>query len=438
MIIISLDIGTSKLCALAFDYKANKTLAIRSMPNDADIKNLPAGWYEQDPLQIYNNCLGLIKELLKDIAAEEVVGIGISGQMHGVLLVNEQLEPQTNLITWQDQRTVNDIAALKLAAKISERTGCKLSSGFGGATLAWLNKNKKITSNMHALTIADFLVANLTGIIATEPTHAASWGIFNVRDNCWDQELIRILNIPAFVLPKVLKTARPVGATKVLELPETVQVCSPIGDNQSSVIGAAGFAADTAVVNLGTGGQISIPCEQYKYSSQLETRPMPFKGYIQVGASLCGGWAHAYLKEFFYKVIKAIAEVELDSETIYKKINELAANGAGGLIADTRFSGTRLNPEVRGSISNIDRENLTPGNLSRAIIEGMVNELVEFGREANLTHIKKIVASGNAVRKNSMVREVLSKLFNMPCYMGEVTEEAALGAARACAFGIIK
>jgi len=417
MIIISLDIGTSKLCALAFDYQANKTLSVCSMPNDTDIKNLPFGWHEQDPQQICNNCLTLIKDLFSEIAAEKIVAIGISGQMHGVLLVNEQLEPQTNLITWQDQRTVNDIAALKLAAKISERTGCKLSSGFGGATLSWFNKNKKITSNMHALTIADFLVANLTGIIATEPTHAASWGIFNVRDNCWDQELIRILNIPAFVLPKVLKTARPVGATKVLELPETVQVCSPIGDNQSSVIGAAGFAADTAVVNLGTGGQISIPCEQYKYSSQLETRPMPFKGYIQVGASLCGGWAHAYLKEFFYKVIKAIA---------------------GGLIADTRFSGTRLNPEVRGSISNIDRENLTPGNLSRAIIEGMVNELVEFGREANLTHIKKIVASGNAVRKNSMVREVLSKLFNMPCYMGEATEEAALGAARACAFGIIK
>jgi sugar (pentulose or hexulose) kinase len=436
MIIISLDIGTSKLCALALDYKTNKTLAIRSLPNDADIKNLPAGWYEQDPQQIYSQCLALIKELLKDITAEEVVGIGISGQMHGVLLVNEKLEPESNLITWQDQRTVNDIAELKLTAAISERTGCRLSSGFGGATLAWLHKNKKISGNMHALTIADFLVAKLTGIIATEPTHAASWGIFNVRDNCWDQELLRILDIPEFVLPKLLETAKPVGKTEVLGL--SAQVCSPVGDNQASVIGAAGFAEDTAVVNLGTGGQISIPCAEYKYSRQLETRPMPFKGYIQVGASLCGGWSHAYLKNFFYQVIKEIAEVKLDSETIYKKINQLAANNSGGLIADTRFSGTRLNPELRGSISNINRENLTPSNLARAIIEGMVNELVEFGREADLSHIKKIVASGNAVRKNSVVREVLGKLFNLPCEMGEATEEAALGAARAAALGITK
>jgi len=437
MIIISLDIGTSKLCALALDYKAHKTLAIRAIPNNADIKNLPVGCYEQGPQQIYNQCLTLIKELLKDVAAEDVVGIGISGQMHGVLLVNEKLEPESNLITWQDQRTVADIAALKLAPEIFERTGCKLSSGFGGATLAWLNKNTKITNNIRALTIADFVVAKLTGIIATEPTHAASWGIFNVRDNYWDQELLQILNIPEFVLPKVLETAKPVGKSEVLGL--SAQVCSPIGDNQASVIGAAGFAEDTAVVNLGTGGQISIPCVQYKYSNQLETRPMPlFKGYIQVGASLCGGWSHAYLKNFFYQIIKEIAEVEIDSETIYKKINELASNSAGGLIADTRFSGTRLNPELHGSISNINRENLTPGNLARAIIEGMVNELVEFGREADLSHIKKIVASGNAVRKNSVVRDVISRLFNLPCEMGEATEEAALGAARASALGITK
>ena len=141
------------------------------------------------------------------------------------------------------------------------------------------------------------------------------------------------------------------------------------------------------------------------------------------------------MKKFFYKVIKEIAGVELDSETIYKKINELAANGASGLIADTRFSGSRLNLDVRGSISNINQENLTPDNLSRAIIEGMVNELAEFARLADLSDIKKIVASGNAVRKNSVIREVISNLFNMPCQIGEVIEEAAVGAAR---FGIIK
>ncbi len=438
MIIISLDIGTSSLCALAQDCKTDKTLAIRSMPNDADIKNLPSEWHEQNPQQILSNCLRLIKDVLTEIATEKIEAIAISGQMHGVLLVNEKLEPQSNLITWRDQRMVNELATLKLTAEISERTGCKLSSGFGGATLAWLNSNNKITSNMRALTIADFLVARLTGKIATEPTHAASWGIFNVRDNCWDQELIRILNIPEFILPKVLKTAKPVGKTVILGLPEAVEVCSPIGDNQASVIGAAGLAIDSVVVNLGTGGQISIPITQYSYANQLETRPMPFKGYIQVGASLCGGWSHAYLKEFFYKVIKEIAGVELDSDSIYKKINELAANSAGGLIADTRFSGTRLHPEVRGSISNINQQNLTPANLSRAVIEGMINELVEFARLADLTNIKKIVASGNTMAKNSIVREVLSNLFNMPCQMGETIEEAAVGAARAVACGILK
>ena len=443
-IVISLDIGTSKLCALAFDPKIHKVLATCSMPNDTDIKNLAPELHEQDPQQIFHKCFDLIQTLLSKISALEVIAIAISGQMHGVLLINQQLEPITNLITWRDQRTAKILSSLKLNASIFKQTGCKLSSGYGGATLAWLNANHKITSNMRAVTIADYLTASLTGIITTEPTHAASWGIFDLTKGCWHKALIATLNIPEFVLPQVVPTAKPIGPiapqqAKILGLSEQVQVCTPIGDNQASVIGSIGLATDSAVINVGTGGQISIPITKYAYTEQLETRPMPFKGYIQVGASLCGGWAHAYLKDFFYKVIKDIADIELDNATIYKKINHLALQaqpGATGLLADTRFSGTRLEPNVLGSINNIDRNNLTPHNLARAFMEGIINELLDFSHHADLTNIKKIVASGNAVRKNSSMQQVITKIFNRPCHIKETTEEAALGAAYAAASGL--
>jgi len=107
-IVLSLDIGTSSLCGLALSCDSLQPLAICSEVNDAETGNLPAGYHEQDPLRILDLCFGLIQKLLskKEVHENEVVGIGITGQMHGLLLVNSELEPQSNLIMWRDQRTL--------------------------------------------------------------------------------------------------------------------------------------------------------------------------------------------------------------------------------------------------------------------------------------------------------------------------------------------
>lgn len=445
-IIIGLDIGTSKICALALDIDNNKSIAIKSAVNDSDIIGLLPDWHEQNPVQIRDICFTLIAELLKDIDKKSIIGIGISGQMHGVMLVNEKLEPQTNFITWRDQRTLTETkgslkaALAKLEPNLAERTGCRLSAGYGGATLYWLQANNKLADNAKAVTIADYIAACLTGTIATEPTHAASWGIFNVKDGKWDGEAIKALDIRAEVLPPLSATAKPLAKVNHKLLPNTVQVCSPIGDNQASVIGAiGGFSLDTAVVNLGTGGQISIPCEKYAFSNQLETRPLPFLGYIQVGASLCGGWSYAYLCRFFQDVIAEISGRKINADEVYSKMNQLAERipfGANGLMADTRFSGTRIDPKIRGSFTAIDRENLTAGNLTRAVMEGIVTELKEFGENANLKDIKNIIASGNAIRRNPIMLDIISSIFATPCQIGVFAEEAALGAAIATATGL--
>lgn len=441
-VVISLDIGTSNLCALALSCGSLQPMAICSRVNDTEIKELPAGHHEQDPLRIRDLCLGLIQELLseREVRADEVVGIGITGQMHGVLLVNSDLEPQTNLITWRDQRTQNS----EFSTQNSERTGSPLHQGYGGATLRWLAKNGRLSEGAAALTIADYVAAHLTGIIATEATHAASWGIFNLQEGVWDAELVDRLGIDKDVLPTVLSTARPLGnirsaLAQQLGLGAGVQVCSPLGDNQASIIGAAGFANNVAVLNLGTGGQISFPQNDYKFVETFETRPMPFGGFILVGASLCGGWAYKYLQKFIQATVKEFAEVEVSDEEIYKRMNAIAAeapDGASGISVDTRFRGTRHNPNCRGSISGIGVENFTPANLSRGFVEGMVRELAEMASDAGIKDFTKIIASGNAVRKNPVVSEVIESIFGLPCFISSSREEAALGAAYAAAIGL--
>lgn len=416
--ILSVDVGTSKISALVVDVADGTVVASASAANDADVSGLPAGRHEQNPQRI----CAIVQSLMQQVMRDDVEAIAISGQMHGVLLVDGKGEPATNLITWRDQRG----AGRALSRQAALRTGCAMHPGYGGATLATLD-----TQGKTALTIADYVALQLTGVAATEVTHAASWGLLNLERGDWDDGAIEELGIDRAALPAVKPSCGLLGHTE-----GGIVVASPIGDNQASFIGAAGLADDVAVVNLGTGGQVSVRTDDLTYHPPLETRPMPGGGAILVGASLCGGWAYAYLKQFYQQVAADVGGVSISDAQAYEKINDLAATSdGGGLIADTRYLGTRGDPSVRGSIANIDANNLTPANLARAVLEGMVRELADLARGAGVQPAR-VIASGNAVRRNPLVRQLIAEQFGAACEVGEAREEAALGAAVAAAAGL--
>jgi sugar (pentulose or hexulose) kinase len=448
--IVSLDIGTSKLCALALRVPACEPLAVCSIPNGADVACPAEGCHEQDPLRLRNRTFELLAQLLADSAVprDDIAALSITGQMHGVLLVDPELRPLTNLITWQDRRVLQagtpgclDEARRAIDAPEPTRTGCQLHAGYGGATLFHLVRSGNAPSDATALSIADFLTASLTGVVAAEPTHAASWGLLDLRSRQWDSETIRRLGLPTAILPPLWPTSTPLAPIDPdlagqLGLPTDTEVCSPIGDNQASVVGAAGLDGRAAVVNLGTGGQVSIPQAEPVWLDGFETRPMPFSGYILVGASLCGGWSYAYLRRFIQDTVRQCAGVELDDHSVYEQMNRLAADapaGAAGLIVEPYFNGTRTEPALRGAVRGIDAGNFTPGSLSRAFVEGMVRELADLFHAADTARIAEIAASGNAVRKNPLVAETIEALFGRKCRTSEHHEEAAVGAALAAA-----
>ena len=452
-IIVSLDIGTSKLCALALKIEAFEPLAIHSISNGANVANLPEGYYEQDPTHLLVRVFDLLADLLDDKAVrrEEIVGLSITGQMHGVLLVDPDLRPTTNLITWRDGRVLQaekpgclDEAQHLVGLEAAKRTGCRLHAGYGGATLYHLARNGGLPKDVTAMTIADYIAASLTGVVATEPTLAASWGLLNLQSRQWDAEMVRRLGLPIGILPPIGDISRPLAPVRPnlarsLGLPSNAQMCLPIGDNQASIIGAAGLTRDVAVINLGTGGQVSIPQPEFVLVEGFETRPMPFGGYILVGASLCGGWSYAYLRHFVQDVVRQFAGVELDDKTVYHRMNRLAVDalpGNTGLVVNPYFQGTRADPDVRGTIRGINTENLTAGNLTRAFIEGMVWELAELFQAAKTAGVTRIAASGNAVRENDLVVETIESLIGRKCFVSPHPEEAAFGAAYAAATAI--
>lgn len=450
--ILAVDLGTSKLCAVAIDLDTARPLAIRSCPNDTDVAGLADDLHEQEPVRTRDLCLDLIRQVMSDDATANrpVDAIGISGQMHGVLLVDRRLQPLTNLITWRDRRTaregvpggIGESLGL-LDAGVELRTGCRLAVGYGAAAIRWLDRNGLLPVDCTALTIAGFVAASLTGVLAIDETHAASWGILDIWSNEWDGECMSRLGIRPGLLPEIRLSGQPLGeltdsAREMLGMRGPATVCSPVGDCQSSVIGCAGFSTDTIVLNLGTGGQISIPSASFAYAEELDAWPMPFGGFLQLGAALCGGWAYAYLKQFLQDTAREVCGVEMSDESVYERMNLLAASaepGAGGLVADTRFSGTRKDKSVRGSITGIDTTNLTTANLSLAVLEGIVRDLHAMWLTSGSRHASRLIASGNAVRRNPVLRSVIGRTFDLECLMSGLPEEAARGAGYTASVG---
>ena len=202
-----------------------------------------------------------------------------------------------------------------------------------------------------------------------------------------------------------------------------------IGDNQASFFGSVKNEKDSALLNFGTGSQVSVALDKYKKAEGgLEVRPYLFRKYLLCGSALCGGKAYAIAERFFSEYAKALGH----EEGQYEILNELARKAyeeGEALSVSTLFCGTRENPSLRGRITGIDDINFTPGNLLLGFLCGMAEELKGLFDLMEKDDILNIVASGNAVKKNPTLCKILEDVFKAKVELTPFDEEAAIGAA---------
>src|SRR5262249_10305933 len=147
--------------------------------------------------------------------------------------------------------------------------------------------------------------ATLTGRApVTDPTCAASAGVFDVGAGTWDAAMIEALGLPRALFSEVRQSGDFLGgltaeAAARTGLPEGLPVFVGIGDNQASFLGSVAQREDTMLVNVGTGGQVTAFTDTFRYDPRLETRPFPRGGFLVVAAGLCGGGSYAVLERFF-------------------------------------------------------------------------------------------------------------------------------------------
>ncbi len=408
MKIIGIDIGTTSICGIVFDTETQAITASKTLPNNSFIKSENSYEKIQNPEIIMNT----VQEILESFYSEDISAIGFSGQMHGILYTDENAQAVSPLYIWQDERAAIEY---KDGKSYAEFLGC--FAGYGLATDFYNDKNGLVPEKAKYLcTIADYGVMKLCG--NKEPlvhvTNAASLGCFDLVNHKFTIDNCR--------LPEVTAEFKSAGEYK------GIPVCVALGDNQASFIGSVSDA-DNALINIGTGSQISWLSDELITAEGVENRPFDGKRYLAAGCALCGGRAFAMVEKLFREIANLVCENEVTS--MYSAIDKiLSEKTETSLSADCRFCGTRNNPSIRGGLSNISEENFTASDIALSVLYGMSDELYQMFKNGG-KKTEKLVCSGNGIRKNSVLRKVVSEMFGCEIVIPLFEEEASFGAALA-------
>jgi len=420
---LGIDIGTTTISAVV--VKDGHVLSCATHKNDSFISTGNDWERIQDPGYIRSKATETVEALLTK--HPDIRRIGVTGQMHGILYLDSQGIPVSPLYTWQDGRGNLPFAGMTYARRLSQITGYPVSSGFGLVTHYYNVMNDLVpTSAAVFCTIQDYIAMVLAGASrpVTDASDGASFGLFNVKAGCFDEEAIKKAGMKCSILP-ALGTDSCIGFYR-----EKIPVYTAIGDNQASFIGATGANRSCMLVNMGTGGQFSVFSEEYLSCPGLETRPFP-GGFLLVGSSLCGGRAYALFEKFVRDTL-SIAGMEIDS--CYEALDALLGSSdkpENLPVTSPLFQGTRNDPTLRGSITGLDPENFTIRHLVWSLLEGMAKELHDlylcYADQGGKP--MKLIGSGNGLRKNVYLQRCFADVFRQPLTLSACTEEAAAGAA---------
>lgn len=453
---LGVDVGTSTITAVVVDVDSGGVERAATVPNRSEttcVTDRGRGRSEWDAGRMADDAALAIGEAVA--GAGPIEGIGVTGQQHGMLLVSDDGGPMGPFVGWQDRRGLDPaggggetyVDRMRRAAEEVGARGCRPTAGYLGTTLYWMAENGELPeSSFIACFMPDFVVSSLTGTRpVTDPTDAAGSGLYDIHERQYHKGLVEALGLSCSWLPDVRSSASQAGEltgkhAELTGLPEGLPVTVACGDNQASFAGSVADYAESLLINIGTGGQLSVHVDRAESTESLEARPYVDGRFLLVGAGLVGGRSYAWLRDFFREVGRSFFGAAGDGD-LYEAMNRLAAeipDGADGLSCEPLFTGTRREPECRGTWSGVGTANFTPGHMGRALLEGLAAQFREHYEEMDGLGCggrTKLVGSGNGVRKNRLLQEIIQDCFGMTISIPVHTEEAAYGAALLAAVG---
>jgi glycerol kinase len=440
--ILAIDQGTTSTRAIVFD----QAMQVVATGQKEFAQHYPAsGWVEHDPEDIWQSVLSTCRDALAaaKLAAADIAAIGITNQRETVVIWAKQTgKPIHNAIVWQDRRTSKLCQQLKkqgLEKKFSQKTGLLLDPYFSGTKIAWLLDNVKGArkraerGELLAGTIDSFLIWRLTGgkVHATDATNASRTLVYNIVENEWDAELLKILRIPAALLPEVRDCAADFGATDPSLFGAAIPILGVAGDQQAATIGQACFQPGMIKSTYGTGcfALLNTGADIVRSKNRLLTtiayRLNGRTTYALEGSIFVAGAAVQWLRDGIKSISKAAHSGELaasadDTQEVYL-VPAFVGLGAPYWDAD-----------ARGAIFGLTR-NSGPAEFARAALEAVGFQTCDL-RDAMKNDwkggkAKTVLRVDGGMVASDWTMQRLADLLDAPVDRPTILETTALGAA---------
>jgi xylulokinase/toxin CptA len=434
---LGIDCGTQGTKALVLDAVSGQVLGAGGAPHR--LISGPNGHREQHPADWLNAFEQAIHAALAEagISGQEIVGIGVSGQQHGLVLLDAQGQVLRPAKLWCDTESAAENQRLLdyLGGEQGSlaRLGVAIAPGYTVSKLLWTKEqHPAIYSRIaHILLPHDYLNFWLTGRYCSEYGDASGTGYFNVRTREWDHELLRHIDPSGRLndaLPSLIGADESVGTllpdvARRLGLNPQARVASGGGDNMMGAIGTGNISPGAITMSLGTSGTL------YAYAEQPQVSP---HGAVATFCSSSGGWLPLICTMNLTNATGAIQQLlELDLASFGTLVTQ-APIGAEGVLMLPFLNGERVPalPQASASLLGLTSDNLTRANLCRAVLEGVCFGL-RYGLDllrASGLESREIRLIGGAA-KSSVWRQIVADIMATPLVCPQHTEAAALGAA---------
>lgn len=443
--VIGVDLGTSATKTILVDENG----AIRSSASEAYPMYQPDnGWAEQDPRDWENAALHTIRKVVEEAAVkpEEIKGIGLSGQMHGLVMLDENGALLRNSIIWCDQRAqdqVEEMLRLMPMERWMELTSNPPMAGWTAAKILWVKENEPELYQRcrHILLPKDYVRFILTGDYATDVSDASGMQLLNVKDRTWSPEVLEVLGIDPGLLGRLYESQEVVGTVRpeIARLcglsPETVVVAGA-SDNACAAVGTGVVKEGQAFTSVGTSAIVYTHLEKYRAipggGLHLCCCAVPGCWHTMGGPQSAGLSIEWFKEKFCQDLIRQAAEEGRDFFELATELVKEIPVGSDRLIYLPFLMGERtphMNAWYRGSLVGL---NVVHGqaHILRAIMEGVAycladcnDMLKEQGVEVTLMR-----ACGGGSR-SPVWREIMADLFGCSLHTLKQEEGPAYGAA---------
>jgi glycerol kinase len=439
--ILALDQGTTSSRAILFDHAGH----IHGSAQKEFRQIFPQpGWVEHDANEIWQSQLAVAQKVLKDfsLAALDIAAIGITNQRETAILWDRRTgEPVCNAIVWQDRRTAEFCDTLRAEGKapvFQEKTGLVIDSYFSGTKINWMldhvpgARARAERGELAFGTVDSWLIFKLCGEHVTDTSNASRTLVFNIHTLQWDEELLRLLDVPRSLLPRVVASSGTVGKSYSEFFGGSIAIAGIAGDQQAATFGQACHQPGMAKNTYGTGCFMLMNTGRKAIASRnnllttvgwSSTQPLADNTeYMLEGSVFMAGATVQWLRDGL-GIIKDSSEVEALA---------LSVTDTGGVVFVPAFAGLgapHWDAYARGTMIGMTR-GTTKAHIARAALESIAYQTVDvleaMQRDSSI-QLQELRVDGGAAR-NDLLMQFQADTLGVPVVRPVITETTALGA----------